>query len=198
MAGTPSLRISGCAQWWPVRTQTPSRPSSSPMSCGCMPSSVKLITPPRCSAGGPTTLTPGISAMRGSAYSVSARSWAVMLSMPMSVDVVDRRAEADGLGDRAGAGLELPGQVVPGRVGEVDDLDHVAAAEPRAHLLERLALAVEDADAGRAVGLVAGPDVEVRADRVEVDLDLRDCLRAVDQDRRAGGVGLFGRALRRR
>ena len=38
MAGTPSSRISGWAQWWPARMQTPSRSQSSAMSCGCMPS----------------------------------------------------------------------------------------------------------------------------------------------------------------
>ena len=51
---TPRQRISGCAQWWPARTQTASRSSSSAMSCGCMPSIVNDTTPPRRSrSGGP-------------------------------------------------------------------------------------------------------------------------------------------------
>ena len=35
VAATPRRRISGCAQWWPARTQTPSRPRISATSCGC-------------------------------------------------------------------------------------------------------------------------------------------------------------------
>jgi hypothetical protein len=54
--------------------------------------------------------------------------------------------------------------------------------------LEDLAPAVQDADAGRAVGLVRGPRVEVGVDRGEVDRDLRHGLRAVDEHERAGGV----------
>jgi hypothetical protein len=44
----------------------------------------------------------------------------------------------------------------------------VPAAAPRRHRLEDLAAAVQDADAGRAVGLVGGPGVEVGVDRGEV------------------------------
>ena len=81
------------------------------------------------------------------------------------------------------------GQVVPRGALEADGLDHVAAAEERRHRLEDLAAAVQDADAGRAVGLVPGPGVEVGADGGDVDGDLRHGLRAVDDGHGAGGAG---------
>ena len=87
-----------------------------------------------------------------------------------------------------GAGLEARGRLDVGRLVAADALDHVPAAEPRRHRLEQLAAAVQDADAGRAVGLVAGPGVEVDAERGDVDRQVRDGLRAVDDDDRAGGV----------
>ncbi len=83
---------------------------------------------------------------------------------PEPGQVVDRRAKPHALGDRRGAGLELPGQLVPGRGVELHLRDHVAAAEERPHRLEQLATAVQHADAGRPERLVTGPDVEVRAE----------------------------------
>ena len=78
---------------------------------------------------------------------------------------------------------------VPKRISSIEtDGDHVPAAEERRHRLEDLRAAVQHADAGRAVDLVAGPDVEVGVDLADVDRDLRDRLRAVDADDRTGGV----------
>src|SRR5205814_3001310 len=68
VAGTPSRRISGIAQWWPARMQTLSRSSSSATSWGCTPRSSNEITPPRASASGaPITRSPPTSAKRASA-----------------------------------------------------------------------------------------------------------------------------------
>ena len=39
--------MSGCAQWWPARTQTPSRPRISATSCGWTPSSANETSAPR-------------------------------------------------------------------------------------------------------------------------------------------------------
>ena len=47
VAATPRRRISGCAQWWPARMQTPSRPMISETSCGCTPSRLNAMTLPR-------------------------------------------------------------------------------------------------------------------------------------------------------
>ena len=66
--------------------------------------------------------------------------------------------------------------------------DHVAAAEERRHLLEQLAAGVQHADAGRPVDLVAGEAVEVGAERLHVDAQVRRGLRAVDQHHRARRV----------
>src|SRR5215204_1363389 len=49
VAATPRRRISGCAQWWPARMQTPSRPRISETSCGCAPSMLNASAPPRSS-----------------------------------------------------------------------------------------------------------------------------------------------------
>ena len=102
--------------------------------------------------------------------------------------VVHGRAQAHGLGGGRGAGLELVGQLVPGRALALDARDHVPAAQERRHLLQQLPAAVEQADGG-AERLVAGPGVEVGVDRAQVDGHLGHGLRAVDQADRAGRPG---------
>jgi hypothetical protein len=101
----------------------------------------------------------------------------------------DRGAQSRRLGDRRRARLELPRQLVEARGVEVDRADHVAAGQERRHRLQDLAAPVEHTEAGRAVGLVRGPHVEVGADRAHVDRELRHGLRAVDQRGRAGPAG---------
>ncbi len=63
----------------------------------------------------------------------------------------------------------LYGRVVLGALLEGDGEDHVAAALPRRHGREQLLAAVEHADAGGAVDLVAGEGVEVAVQRLHVD-----------------------------
>ena len=104
------------------------------------------------------------------------------------VQVVDRRPQPDDLGDRLGAGLELPRQVVVGRALDADGLDHVAARLEGVHGLEQLAPAVEDPGAGRAEHLVAAEGVEVAAQRAHVNRLMGRALGAVDQH---GGPGLL-------
>ena len=70
--------------------------------------------------------------------------------------IVQRRAEADGLDDCRSARLEAVGRVVVGDAFGGDLIDHLAAALVRRHALEMLGLAEEHADAGWAIGLVAG------------------------------------------
>ena len=85
------------------------------------------------------------------------------------LEVVDGGAQADGAGDVRRAGLELVRQRVVGRLLERDRADHVAAALVRRHRLQERGLAVQDADAGRPVKLVAGEDVEVAVQLLHVD-----------------------------
>ncbi len=96
------------------------------------------------------------------------------------VEPADRGSETNSLSDRGRTGLEPLRRrrelhLVVGDLG-----DHVAATEQRLGLQQPIALAVQHADAGRAIGLVPGPDVEVRVDRAHVDRDLRHGLRSVD------------------
>jgi hypothetical protein len=86
--------------------------------------------------------------------------------------VVHGGAQAHALGDRRGARLELPGQLVPGRGVELDLGDHVAAAQERPHRFEQLTPAMQHADAGGAKRLVPGPGIEVGADRGYVERQL--------------------------
>ena len=65
----------------------------------------------------------------------------------------------------------------------------MTAADERRHLLEQRPAPVKHADPGRAVGLVAGPRVEVSVELAQVDRQLRHRLGAVDQHDRAGVVG---------
>ena len=54
--------------------------------------------------------------------------------------------------------------------------------------LQVLALAIEDADAGRPVDLVAGEAVEVAVEVADVDRQMHRALAAVDQHRNAAGM----------
>ena len=102
---------------------------------------------------------------------------------------IDRGAQADGLGDVRGTGLELRRALRPARLLDGDRGDHVPAGDEGRHGGQEIGAPVENPDAGRPVRLVAGPAVEVRSQRAEVDRQLRHRLRAVDDDDRAGGVG---------
>ena len=104
-------------------------------------------------------------------------------------EVVHGGAQADGFGDGRRARLELPGQLVRGEALEGDGADHVAAAQEGGHGFEQLALAVEDADAGRAAHLVAGEGQEVHVERLHVHGQVGHALRGVEQHQRAGRVG---------
>ena len=193
LAGTPRRRISGCAQWWPARTQTPSRPRISATSCGWTSSKAN-------EREAAAVLELGRAVQRQSGDRPQpldrvARDVARVLPDGVHAEagqVVDGGAEPDRLGDRHRARLEARGRL--GALGLVvaDARDHVPAAEERRHRLEQLAAPVQDADAGRPVGLVAGPGVEVRAQRRHVDGQVRDGLRAVDEHERAGGVRALG------
>ena len=74
----------------------------------------------------------------------------------------------------------------------MDLADHVAAGHERRHRLEQLAASPQRPRAGGPEHLVAAEDVEVGADLLDVDRHVRDRLRAVDQDQRAGRVGHLG------
>jgi hypothetical protein len=102
--------------------------------------------------------------------------------------VLDCRAQADGLRDRRRAGLELVWELVPGGRLEVDRGDHVAAGQKRPHSLQDLAPAVQHADPRRSERLVSGPRIEVCADRLDVDRHVRHRLGAVHQRHGARGA----------
>ncbi len=106
--------------------------------------------------------------------------------MPKSAEPVDRGAEADDLGDRRRPRLEARRRRGPADLVERHAGDHVAAADQRLGVEQQVVAAVQDADAGRAVGLVAGPGVEVGVQRRQVDRHLRHGLGAVDDGDDAG------------
>ena len=62
---------------------------------------------------------------------------------------------------------------------------------------EQRVLAVEDADAGRTVELVAGESVEVAIEFLHIDREVRHRLSAVDQHRNAAAMGGVDDALHR-
>ena len=107
---------------------------------------------------------------------------------------VDGRSQADRAGQVRRARLELVGERVVDGLLEADRGDHVAAALVGGHLLEQLAAAVEHADAGGSVHLVARQGVEVAAQGLHVDVEVRGGLGAVDQHVSAAGVGDLGDA----
>ena len=146
------------------------------------PSSANEITPPRSAAlGGSEHRDPGSRAGARARRRSSACSWARTFAMPSAVEVVDRGAQADRLRDHRGAGLELPGQLVPGRVLRLDGQDHVAAGQERRHLprAARRARGARRRRSGRAP--CARSRRRSRRRSAEVDGELGHRLGAVDQ-----------------
>src|SRR5512134_1020562 len=101
------------------------------------------------------------------------------------LDIVDGRAKPDRLDYGRGAGLEPMRRLGIGDSVGGDVADHLAAALIGTHALQVLLLAVEHADAGRAVELVAGEGVEIDVEVLDVDRKMHRRLRAVGQHRNA-------------
>jgi len=78
-------------------------------------------------------------------------------------------AHADLFGNRRRAGFELVRNVVEVRAAKVDLADHVAAGKEGRHRLEQLAPCPQRSGAGGPKHLVAGEDVEVGPDLLDVD-----------------------------
>ena len=100
-------------------------------------------------------------------------------------DIIDRGAEPDRLHDRRRAGLEFVRRLAVGDAVLEHLADHLAAAVERRHGGKMLVFAVEHADPGRAVKLVAGEGVKIAIDVAHVDVEMHRRLRAVEQHRNA-------------
>ena len=157
--------ISGCAQWWPERTATPSRSSRVARSCACAPSTRNDDHRGLVRRVAEDAQAVDLRASPRSACASSSASRASTLRHADRVEVVDRRAQPDVAGDVRRAGLESVRRVVEHGAVEAHFLDHLAAAEERRHRGEVLAARPQRAGAGRAAHLVAGEGVEVAADR---------------------------------
>ena len=70
----------------------------------------------------------------------------------------------------------------------LNEIDHLAAAFERRHRRQELALAVEHADPGRSVELVAGESVKIRVDRLHIDVAVDGGLATIEQHLHAFGV----------
>src|ERR1044071_3574379 len=95
-------------------------------------------------------------------------------------DVVERGAEPDRLDDARRAGLEAVRRLAIGDAVLEHLADHLAAAVERRHGGEMRVLAIEHADAGRPVQLMARDGVEIAVEIAHVDLEMDRRLRAVD------------------
>ena len=119
------------------------------------------------------------------------------MSNAEAVHVVDRGAQADRAGDVRRAGFEFVRQLVVSCLLECDGTDHVAAALIRRHGVEQRRFAVQHADAGRPVNLVAGEGVEIAVERLHVHLHVRHGLRAIHQHGNVVAVRQFDHSLER-
>ena len=97
--------------------------------------------------------------------------------------VIDRRAQPDGGGNRRRAGLELVGNRVVDGFLERHRQDHVAAALEGLHFLKQRGLAVKHANAGWPAQLVAREGIEVAVQVLHIYGQVRRGLRAIDQHR---------------
>lgn len=87
------------------------------------------------------------------------------------------------------AGFELEGQLIEDGLLERDGGNHLAPALVRGEAVQPFFFAVEDADAGGAVDLMSGEDVELGVQRLDVYFYMGDGLGAIQQDGHAVFVG---------
>ena len=111
------------------------------------------------------------------------------LFQPDIVYVVDGGGQADGLDDRRRPGLKPGGRFPIGGFLESDVFDHVTTALVGRHGVENIQLAVQGADAGRPIQLVAGESVEIHVQRLHVHRAVHNALGTVDQHFGPGLVG---------
>ena len=90
-----------------------------------------------------------------------------------SSEEVDSSRETDGSSHVGCAGFKLVGRLVVDGLLEANRKDHVAAALVGWHFLKELSPAVENADTGGAIHLVAGQRVEIAAQRLYVHFEMR-------------------------
>ena len=116
---------------------------------------------------------------------------------PQALQVADRCAEADDLGDRRGSRLELPRQLVGHEpvTGHVED--HLAPAQERRHGLQQFSTGPQHPHPGRPAHLVAAEGQEVGAQFDHVGGQVGDRLAGVDQAERAHGVRGVGQLAHR-
>ena len=103
------------------------------------------------------------------------------------LDVIQRGAQTDGVGNRGGSGFELVRNVVVRRLLESDGADHVSAALIRRHGFKQAGLAVERTDTRRPEDFVAREGVEIAIERPHVNPQVRRGLGAVHKHHSAVG-----------
>ena len=113
------------------------------------------------------------------------------------LNIVDGSAEADCLHDGRRASLEAMRRVSIGDVVLEHVEDHLAAALEGLRFCQPVLLAVEHADAGRAVELVAGEAVEIDVQRLHVHRQMHRALAAIDKDRNVTGMRDLGNPVHR-
>ena len=103
-------------------------------------------------------------------------------------DVIHRRRQPYRARDVRGPRFEFVRQGVVRGLLERHRADHVAATLIRRHLLEQTLLAVQHANPGRSVELVAREHVEVGVERLDVHRHVLRRLRSVDEYRHASAM----------
>src|SRR6188474_471771 len=94
------------------------------------------------------------------------------------IDVVERRAESDGLHDRRRTRLEFVWRLAVSDAILEYLMDHFATAVERRHRHKMLVLAVKRTNAGRPIKLVAGEGVKIAVNVANVDVEVHHRLRA--------------------
>src|SRR6516165_6645651 len=97
--------------------------------------------------------------------------------------IIDRRAKTNRLHDRRRSSLETMRRLIIGDVIARDLIDHFAAAKERRKFLQPFLLGIKRANARRTVELMAGHNIEIDVEILDIDLQMDRPLRTIDQDR---------------
>ncbi len=101
----------------------------------------------------------------------------------------ERGSKADGIGDSRCAGFETQWRRLEFRAIPLHARDHFAAVLPGLHGLQMFMLAVQHANAGRAVKFVPGADQKIAIQLPDIETLMHSGLRRIHQHRHARDMG---------
>ena len=112
---------------------------------------------------------------------------------PDFLEVINRGSEADSAGDVRRAAFKPVGRLFVGALFQGDADDHLSAAVPGRHGIEKFSTPVKRPDPGRRTHFVPGKNQEIAAELANIERHMSGALRAIHQGHRANFARLLAK-----